>query len=147
MTVPNDSLDAALQVPAQRRVSAAWLAFGLLAAPLAWLLEEYTFYGIASHVCAAGWESAGRPPLQVASPWFWVVTGTALAVALGGAWTAWANWRKTRDGTGNSGGHLLERGEGGSRFVSMCGLLAGAGSLVGLAFLFMHLVLAPLCVR
>lgn len=148
MSDPNRSFHAPRHpAPTRPLVSPYRLAFGLLAGPLAWLLEEFTFYGIASHVCAAGWESAGQSPLRVASPWFWVVTVIALALALTGTWTAWTNWRETREKIAGSRGPLPGRGEGGSRFVSMCGLLGSAGSLVGLAFLFMHLVLSPLCVR
>ncbi len=133
--------------PARQALSLPLLWFGLLAAPFAWIVEELVSYGIASRVCdmqAAGDEQTLR---NADSPWFWIVLGIALAIALAGGWVALHNWRKTRAEKDGSGRHLLELGEGRSRFLAMCSVLISAGFLVAFVFMFAGLALAPLCGR
>ncbi len=146
MTAPEESfVSPEHPSPARHAISLPLLWFGVLAAPCAWIVEELVSYGVASHVC--GLRSAdGEPVVRTAgSPWFWIVLGVAFAIALAGGWVALRNWRVTRAEKGGGGDHLLEPGEGRSRFLAMCGVLLSGGFLIALVFMLAGLALAPLC--
>jgi hypothetical protein len=135
--------------PARREVGPFRLLFGLLAAPLAWSADELFSYGVASRLCRM--KAAGSTQgLTVAdSPWFWILLAGTAAIAIAGFMVALGNWRRTRSeqsrSPGGSGHHLLELGEGRSRFLSMCGMLVSGGFLIAFVFMLASLILAPLC--
>jgi hypothetical protein len=79
------------------------------------------------------------------SPWFAGLSFVTYVVAFAGLWIAIANWRRTREEHGGSGHHLLELGEGRTRFMSMWGLLASIAAVIGLVFITTQMVAAPLC--
>lgn len=146
MSAPASS-SASPQHPSPHRhaVRPGRLWFGLLAAPLAWLGEELLSYAIASHICAATGPDA--QVTRAGSPWLWLVLLVALGVSLAGGWVALDNWRDTRGEKSGSGHHLLELGEGRTRFMAMCSLLTSGGFLFGFIFMLATLALAPLCAR
>jgi hypothetical protein len=131
--------------PGRHAVSQPMLWFGLLAAPLAWSLEELLSYGIASYVCRMKASGVEQTLTHGETPWFWVVLVSTLIIALAGSWVALANWRKTRGEKGGAGQHLLELGEGRSRFIAMASVLTSGGFLLAFVFMFLNLALAPLC--
>lgn len=129
----------------RREIGPFRLAFGVLAAPLAWSADELFSYGAASHLCRMK-ASGGDQSLTVpGSPWFWGLLVVTLIIAVAGFVVALGNWRKTREEQTGSGHHLLELGEGRSRFVAMCGMLTSGGFLVAFVFMLANLILAPLC--
>jgi hypothetical protein len=133
--------------PAQARhslsLSALW--FGLLAAPLAWSSEELFGYFIASHFCTMKSSTSAASVALATSPWFAGLTIIAYIVAFAGLWVAIGNWRKTREEHRGSGHHLLELGEGRTRFMAMWGFLASIAAVIGLVFITIQMVAAPLC--
>ena len=132
--------------PARRQVSAFALWFGLLAAPLAWAADELLLYYIASRLCASQAANDTAEMLgRATSPWFTVVSVAALLIALAGVWVAYDSWNKSAREKQGSEHHLLEVGEGRTRFLAMCGLLTSVSFAVGFLFIFSQLWVAPLC--
>jgi hypothetical protein len=131
--------------PARREVGPFRLLVGLLAAPLAWSTEELFSYGVASRLCRMKAAGSGQNLTVADSPWFWVLLVGTAVIALAGFMVALGNWRRTRGERRESGHHLLELGEGRSRFLSMCGALTSGGFLIAFLFMLANLVLAPLC--
>jgi hypothetical protein len=130
---------------ARREVGPFRLAFGLLAAPLAWSADELFSYGAASQLCRMKASGSDQTLAVADSPWFWGLIVVTLVIAVAGFAVALGNWRKTRDGQGSAGHHLLASGEGRSRFIAMCGVLTSGGFLVAFLFMLANLILAPLC--
>lgn len=131
--------------PARRDVKLSMLLFGLVGAPFSWFLAEMIEYGIASYTCRMKTSGEEQTLMHAGSVWMWIVLAITLAIAIAGCAVAIGNWRKTRGEKRGSGHHLLELGEGRSRFLAMCGLLTSIGFLVGFVFLFSELAVAPLC--
>jgi hypothetical protein len=60
------------------------------------------------------------------------VAGIVLAIV--GGLVAWRSWRRTREERPGSAHHLLDRGDGRTRFMAMCGILTSVLFLVALVF-------------
>jgi hypothetical protein len=75
----------------------------------------------------------------------WAFNAAALVAAIVGLWIAARNWSATRRERGGNSTHLIELGEGRTRFLAMCGMLAGAGFVVAILFSSVSLLLSPLC--
>jgi hypothetical protein len=130
----------------QRHQASLWsLSFSLIAPPLAWSVQSIVGYGLCSEACYPG----DTPRMSPAFTGLWDtligINGVALAVGAFGIFVAARNWRATRRETGSSAAHLIERGEGRTRFLAMCGLLLGAGFLVAIAFTSVTIFLSPVC--
>jgi len=131
--------------PHRHKLPTLPMAFGLLAAPLAWSADELVLYFIAAHECrlrALGDASALQ---HASSGWFVGVTLVTVLIALAGLLVSIRNWRRTRGEDRGSGHHLLEMGRGRTRFMAMWGMLVSIGFLVGFVFLILDMVTAPLC--
>ena len=131
--------------PERHSVSRAALWFGLLAAPLAWAIDELVLYYVASHLCELKTHDLAGTLARGTSPWFIGVSVAALLVALAGVWVSYGSWHKSQREKGGSEAKLIEVGEGRTRFLAMCGLLTSVGFLIGFLFIFSQLWVAPLC--
>jgi len=133
--------------PQRDRVGLAALLFGLVAAPLAWdaqlilsaSLSGSGCYPHASPLAAPSW--AGLPPVLLA------ISLIAASIAIVGGAVSWRSWRRTSQERAGSAHHLLDLGEGRTRFLAMCGLLTSALFLIAVAFGATVLCLVPLCGR
>ena len=130
--------------PHRTRISAAALLFTLAIGPAAWVLQQTLSYGVTSHVCFP----FDAPVAPTASTWSWLwpailaASVAFLLLALGGVWIALGAWRATRD---EKGGVLLDVGEGRSRFLAVCGLLAGSLFCLAIVFDMAVAVSLPSC--
>jgi hypothetical protein len=131
--------------PKRAAVSGWALGFGLLAAPLAWSLDELGSYIIAAAECQLKGSGSVMSMVRGSTPSYIVLTIVTWLIALAGLWVALHNWRKTRDEHPGSGHHLLAIGEGRTRFMSMCGLMTSASFTVGFVYLTLQMFAAPLC--
>ncbi|MGZ5198533.1 MAG: hypothetical protein ACXWC4_02095 [Telluria sp.] len=131
--------------PKRAAVSRWALGFGLLAAPLAWSLDEIGSYILAANACEL--KASGDATLMIrgSSPAYIALTAVTWLIALAGLWVALQNWRKTRDEHPGGGHHLVALGEGRTRFVSMCGLMASIAFTLGFLYLTLQVFAAPLC--
>ncbi len=119
MTPHTDIAGAAHPAPHRGRASAQALAYALAGAPAAWFLHLLVNYGLASQACRAG-----------AAPPSWstivIVDLVALAVAAGVGFVAYGLFHRTRAEKEGNARELVETGEGRTRFLAICGLLASA---------------------
>jgi hypothetical protein len=133
--------------PHRDRARLALLAFGLMAAPLAWGAQLVINYALASHACFPG----GSPLQSVASGWgaVWsallIVELVTLAIALAGAAAAHRSWRATREESHGDTEHMMESGGGRTRFLSFWGLMTSLGFSVAIGFSLIGLFAVPLC--
>jgi hypothetical protein len=140
----NSNLDPS---PHRHRVGLVALGFGLCGGPLAWAAQLNLNYALASHACfpnsaprawpLPGWEGIGTVML--------VINVIALVIALASMVVAWRTWRATRDEHQGRSGHLLEVGEGRSRFLAACGLMSGIGFFAATIFNTVMLIWVPQC--
>jgi hypothetical protein len=131
--------------PLRGAVSGWALATGLVAAPFAWLLDELGSYFISATECQLKGSGDVMMMVRGSSPAYLLLTAVTWLIALGGLWLALHNWRKTRDEHPGGGHHLLALGEGRTRFVAMCGLMASIVFTFGFLYLTLQMFAAPLC--
>ena len=130
--------------PARHEVSRFALGFGLLAAPLAWAVDELALYFIASRLCEMKTYSVAEGLSRATSPLFIVISVVTFAVALAGTWVAYNSWKNSRHEKHGSGHTLVEIGEGRTRFLAMTGLITSSGFAIAFIFMFSQLFVAPL---
>jgi hypothetical protein len=138
-------LDSKHPAPERDKVSLAALSFSLAAPPLAWSIQSIAGYGISSEACYPGDAPLLVPMISGLWPILLTINGVALVIEVLGFSIAYRNWRVTRRETGGDPGQLIERGEGRTRFLAMCGLLVGAGFIVATLFTSVSLLIAHLC--
>lgn len=135
--------------PHRERVGLIALFFGMFAPPIAWAGNLMITYALATHACYPG-----RDPLMQIAPGFgfaWplilalflltlVLCATGFAVSL-------RNWLAS--GTESEGHvhHLLDAGEGRTRYLSMIGMAYGVLFFAVTAVGVIILAIVPLCVQ
>jgi hypothetical protein len=135
--------------PHRERVSLGSLFFGLFAPPIFWAGNLMTCYALAAHACYPGHEPLGQAiqgfgfawPLTIACH---VIT---LAVCVAAGAISYLNWAATGRETQGHIHHLMEKGEGRTRYLSLIGMCF-SGLFFG-ATLISILIFAiePLCTR
>jgi hypothetical protein len=131
--------------PQRNRVGLAALLFGIAAAPAGWNAQLLLSVALSGHACYP------RARLLSVPLWgnlWWIllaisIFGIVLAIA-GGA-VAGRSWRRTHTESPGSAHHLLDRGEGRTRFMAMCGMLTSAVFLLALVFGTAAFFLVPMC--
>jgi hypothetical protein len=131
--------------PHRDRTNLFSLWFGIFAAPVAWNLQLLIATAFSGHLCYPDQDPLGP---EVGRHLSWVlglidVLGmvlalVALAVAIG-------NWRRVRREKGGGGRHLLDAGEGRTRFMAMLGIANSLLFLVALIFASLNLFFFPMC--
>ncbi len=114
--------------PHRGRISLAALFFGLFAGPVFWAGNLMTCYGLAAHACYPGPNPLGQAihgfdfawPLTIA---FHVIT---LAVCAAAGAVSYMNWTITGRETEGHVHHLMEKGEGRTRYLSLIGMCFSA---------------------
>jgi hypothetical protein len=127
--------------PHRGRVGLAALLFGIAAAPAAWNAQLLFSVALSGHACYP------RNKLLAAPLWsgLWSILLAISVLAIVGGLVAWRSWRRTRKERPGSAHHLLESGDGRTRFMAMCGILTSVLFLVALVFGTAALFLVPLC--
>jgi hypothetical protein len=131
--------------PHRARTNLISLWFGIFAAPVAWNLQLLIATAFSGHLCFPDQELLG-PDVGRHLSWVlglidvlgMVLALVALAVAIG-------NWRRVRQEKGGSGRHLLDAGEGRTRFMAMLGIANSLLFLVALIFASLNLFFFPMC--
>ena len=134
--------------PHRDRVSVWLLLTGLAAGPTGWALQLIANYGLSSLACFPH-----DTPSQTTPPPGWdhefdlllTINLVCLAIALAGFLISWAHWRRTRGEKVGGAGRLVDVGEGRTRFLSACGMLAGAGFIIAILFDTAVVIGAPAC--
>lgn len=122
--------------PHRERVGLPALLFGFAGAPLAWSGQTIVNYFLAGHSCYPG----SIPRTTLLEGWSWAApTGIAINVlailiALAAGFVSYRAWMLTREEHHGGSEHLMEVGEGRSRFLAYSGLLTSGGFLVAIVF-------------
>ncbi len=131
----------------RERVSLASLFFGLFASPIFWAGNLMTCYALAAHACYPAHDPLGEAiqgfgfawPLTLACH---VIT---LAVCVAAGAVSYTNWATTGQETDGHLHHLMEKGEGRTRYLSLIGICF-SGLFFGATFVsILIFALEPLC--
>jgi len=122
---------------------AVW--FAIVAAPLAWNLQLLVNVPIAAYACyphdvpldAPIWGNLGAVTAAVEA--------VAVVVCIAAGLVAWRNWRRTRSEKPGSAHHLIEAGDGRSRFMAMVGMMTSGLFLIAVVFACFNLYAVPAC--
>lgn len=143
------SASLAHPAPHRHKIGLSSLFFGFWGGPIAWIGQLVVNYGLSSQVCFPG-----RTPLTavpVGARWITpaLLTLDAAAILIGvvAAVVASRTFAATRDEMEGDYHHLLEVGEGRSRFLALCGLITAGGFVLIMLFNTLSLILVPLCAR
>jgi hypothetical protein len=144
--MPNNAIPG-IQHPAPERGKASLrsLLFSLAAPPLAWSVQSIAGYGISSEACYPGDTPRTVPLFSGMWGLLLMLNVAALVIGVIAISVAYRNWNATRRETGGDSQHLIERGEGRTRFVAMWGLFLGSGFVLATVFSSIALLISPLC--
>ena len=135
--------------PHGHKVGLTALIFGFAAAPIAWIGQLLLNYGLSSYVCYPG----PVPRTSILPGWRWITTAllaldvVSVLVALAAGLVSYRTFAMTRGEMQGGHRHLLEVGEGRSRFLAVCGMLTAGTFLLVIVFNTLSLILVPLCGR
>lgn len=127
------------------RARLAGLLFGLSAAPVAWSMQLLFSVTLSGRVCYPHEKLLAAPLWSGSWPILLGFSVVGIIAAIAGGVVAWRSWRLTFQESPGSGHHLIDRGEGRTRFMAMSGMLTSAVFLIALAFGTIALFLVPLC--
>lgn len=148
MTMPDTAREpekVGQPAPKGEAVSLVSLGFGVIAAPLVWLLGLTGAYAVASHACFAG-----SMPRFMGGPshsaWLALIAivAVALVICLAGGAVAYRAWQATKEPPSHPTA-LVEIGEGRSQFLAVWGVLTSALFVIPVALFLLALALVPLC--
>ena len=131
--------------PHRERLGVFWLWFGIFAAPVAWNLQLLVASAFSGNLCYPYHEPLGP---QVGHHLSWVlalidIIGILLSlIALAVAIVNWGRVHREKEGSGQ---HLLDAGEGRTRFMAMLGIANSLLFLLALVFASLQLFFFPMC--
>jgi hypothetical protein len=120
---------------------------GLLLPPLAWTIELFVDYGLASHACFP----RAQPLLSTPPGWGTVwstllaVNIAALLVACVATFISFCIWRRTRGAVSSRQEELVEAGEGRTRFLAVWGIWTGVWFAIAILFNTIAVFAVPTC--
>lgn len=118
MSTPESTVEPSHPAPHRARAPAWQLLLALFLAPAAFSTQVMAAYVVAARLCAAG--STPQLPLVL-------LHATAVLAAAVGFGFALLLWRRTRNEKPGDVEEAIDRGDGRTRFLALCGLY---GSLV-----------------
>jgi len=122
------------------------LIFGISAAPAAWDAQLLFNTAFSGHACYPRDVLLNTPLWLHLWPILAAISIGAIVISIAGGIVAFRSWWQTREEKPGSGHHLLDAGEGRTRFLAMFGILTSALFLVAILFATAILFLVPLCV-
>lgn len=133
--------------PAGKRHSVdAWaLGFGLVGAPAIWSLHLIVNYALTSEVCSPGGVQAGTDTVADIQSTLLLNNAATLIIAALATFVAYGCWRAVQNEEHGSHHHLLEVGEGRTRFLAMVGMILGGGFFAATVFDTLAVLTVPIC--
>ena len=131
--------------PHRDRVGSFALAFALFGAALAWLAQIFIGPALGGHFCYPSSTPLAAPAIDGLWTMMLVMDLIAIVIAAVAGGIALRDWRRTYDEQAGSQGHLLDAGEGRTRFLTMWGIMTSLAFIVGLIFSITMLFLVPIC--
>jgi uncharacterized membrane protein YeiB len=145
----NDNPLAAMRTghpaPHRARARLTALLFGICAAPAAWNAQILFSSALSGFVCYPHATPLEAPLWGGSRPLLVAVSIIGMLVAIAAGLISWRSWSRTSDERPGSFHHLLELGEGRTRFMATVGMLTSALFLIALAFELSALCLVPSC--
>lgn len=132
--------------PHRERVSLALILYALFAAPIVWAGDLMIAFGLVGHACYPGDTPLAQPTAGMAHVWPLVLACHLIALALiaSGIAAGYVCWIRTGPPHGHHH-HLIEKGEGRTRYIGIVGMGFGAMFfLIAAAELLSHLMV-PIC--
>jgi hypothetical protein len=120
--------------PHRQRVGAVAMWFCILGAPAAWSLQQLINAPLFAHGCYPKDVPLAEPIWTNARSVALGIEAAAIAICIAAGLMAWRNWRRTRAEKEGSGHHLMESGDGRSRFMAMVGLICSGLFLLATIF-------------
>ena len=118
-----------------------------MAAPAAWDAQILLSVALSGHACYPRARPLAAPLWSNLGSILLAINIVSIAIAVMGGIVAWRSWMQTRTERPGSGHHLLESGDGRTRFMAMCGILISALFLVALVFGSGVVFMVPACGR
>ena len=131
--------------PHRGRVGRGTTWFALLGAPLAWNLQLLVNATIASHGCYPHDVPLAMPLWHHLGTVSACVEAVALAICIAAGVAGWRNWSRTRDEKQGGLHHVIESGDGRTRFMALAGMMTSALFLLATAFATLNLAATPQC--
>ena len=137
--VPATSRESGHPAPQRVRVALASLWFGIFGGPVAWSIQTLVNTPVAAHGCFPRLEPLDKPVIGSVSGIAFVVSLFAIVACLAALGVSVRTWSRTRaerqESAGSGRQHdpgtaLAETGEGRTRFMALCGVLASLTFLV-----------------
>jgi hypothetical protein len=129
----------------RHRVGLAALFFGLAAAPVAWNAQLLFGVALSAHACYP------RDVPLILPIWsgLWgillAIDVAGIVLAIIGGIVSFRSWRLTFDEAPGSAHHLLDVGEGRTRFLAMFGILTSFLFTIALLFATASVFVVPIC--
>lgn len=136
---------AAHPAPHRDRVSLWILWFGIFGAPAMWSVQELVAYSLTAHACYPQDAPRTIPSLQGVWGVALLVTVLAILGALAAGYAALHSWRRVRAEVEGGEHHLLEVGEGRTRFMALSGILLSVAFLYAIVMHGIGLLVVPMC--
>lgn len=137
--------------PNRRRARPLYLLAGLVAAPLAWIVQICTCEALASQACFPMRHPLSEPALGSLLHMIAVVSGVCFVVSSAGIATAWVSWRaSSQESVVDSGGLTQGRfdpAEGRTRFLALVGMLGSSVFMLGLLLTAMAAFVVSPCAK
>ncbi|HEU5018659.1 MAG TPA: hypothetical protein VFT69_11890 [Pseudolabrys sp.] len=131
----------------RERVSMTALFFGLFAAPIVWAGNLMVTYALNVHACYPGIEPLSTPIRGFG--WVWPVILAcylvALVVCAAAGVVSYRNWRITGSESEGHLHHLMEVGEGRTRYLSLIGMAYSVLFFATTMYGIFILAIMPLC--
>jgi hypothetical protein len=143
--MPPASASPSHPAPARDKAPVTALFFGLMAAPLAWSLQSIGGYAISSEACYPGDTPRLTPMFNGLTSLLLGINFAALLIEALALIIAYRSWAATRHEQGGTPQHLIERGEGRTRFLAMWGILVSGAFIIATLFSTTALMLSPVC--
>jgi hypothetical protein len=135
--------------PHRDRVRLGTLFYGLFAAPIAWAGNLMVTYGLAAHACYPGFVPLDQPVDGFGFVWPLVLACylVTLLICASGFAVAYHAWRMTGSESEGHWHHLVEVGEGRTRYLSLIGMSFSALFFGATLFGAVVPAIEPLCVH
>lgn len=131
--------------PHRERVNPWAVWFGLLGAPLAWGAQLLINSALGAHGCYPHDVPLAVPVWSDMRQVMLGVEVAAILVCAAALLSAWFTWRRARHEKQGSGHHVVEAGDGRTRFMAMAGLMTSLLFLAGAGFACINVILVPAC--
>lgn len=135
--------------PHRDRVGLFAIMYGLFASPIAWAGHLMLNYGLGSHACYPGDVPLARG--DSGAGWAWPIILAfdiiAIGVILSAIVVSYLNWLRTGKEREGHEHHLMEVGEGRTRFLGITGMGFGVIFLLITVTDTVTLAMVPICAR